>query len=100
MSKVKIRNYKVIKEADIEIKPITILIGPNGSGKSSFIEALNFFRANIYRDRKNLDEYLVQNSWQGDSGLYYPINNKPFDILTNSDVNNKFSSVSYTHLRA
>jgi predicted ATPase len=35
-----IRNFKCIKELDIELAPFTIFVGPNGSGKSSILEAL------------------------------------------------------------
>lgn len=35
-----IRNFKGLVKADIELKPITILIGANGSGKSSIAQAL------------------------------------------------------------
>jgi predicted ATPase len=35
-----IKNFKCIKELDIELAPFTIFVGPNGSGKSSILEAL------------------------------------------------------------
>lgn len=33
---VRIRNYKNVKEADFDVKPLNIFIGPNGTGKSNF----------------------------------------------------------------
>jgi predicted ATPase len=35
--RIKIKGFKSIKELDLEIKPINVLIGANGSGKSNFI---------------------------------------------------------------
>lgn len=35
-----IRNFKCVKELDIELAPLTIFVGPNGSGKSSILETL------------------------------------------------------------
>ena len=40
LSKISLKNFKAFKEAEIEIKPITILIGPNNSGKSSLIQSI------------------------------------------------------------
>ena len=34
------KNFKAFREAQIEIKPITILIGPNNSGKSSLVQSI------------------------------------------------------------
>jgi len=36
----KIRNFRGIKEGELEFSPITILLGPNNSGKSTVLEAL------------------------------------------------------------
>jgi len=35
-----IRNFKCIKDLEIELAPFTIFVGPNGSGKSSILEAI------------------------------------------------------------
>lgn len=40
INKIRISNFKCIDNADIELKPLTILCGPNSSGKSSFSQAL------------------------------------------------------------
>jgi AAA15 family ATPase/GTPase len=40
IKKIKIRNFKCIKDLEIELAPLTIFVGPNGSGKSSILEAL------------------------------------------------------------
>jgi hypothetical protein len=40
ISTLRIRNFRSIGEAEVELAPITILHGPNGGGKSSVLEAL------------------------------------------------------------
>lgn len=42
ITRVRIRNYKSIKAADVSLGPLTILVGPNGAGKSNFLDALRF----------------------------------------------------------
>jgi len=46
--RVKIRNYKSIKNCDVELKPFTILVGRNGSEKSNFLDALRFLSDGLW----------------------------------------------------
>jgi predicted ATPase len=50
LERIKITGYKSIRELELELKPINILIGANGVGKSNFI---SFFKLvnNIYEQR-------------------------------------------------
>lgn len=36
-----IRNFKVLREVDVRLRPLTLIVGPNASGKSSLLEALH-----------------------------------------------------------
>ena len=40
INKIAIKNYKIISNADLNIKPLTIIAGPNSVGKSSLIQAI------------------------------------------------------------
>jgi len=55
MDYIKIKGYKSIKEVDLKLQPINILIGANGSGKSNFI---SFFEFLNYLYNKKLKEYV------------------------------------------
>ena len=44
LSRIKISGYKSIRECDVELKKINVLIGANGSGKSNFISAFSFLQ--------------------------------------------------------
>ncbi len=59
LNRINIRGYKSIRELDLKLKPINILIGANGVGKTNFI---SFFRLvnNIYEQR--LQSFTMQNS--------------------------------------
>ncbi|SMN15424.1 Gll1843 protein [uncultured Candidatus Thioglobus sp.] len=56
--RIKIKGFKSIKELDLEIKPINVLIGANGSGKSNFISVFRLLE-NISTQR--LQTYIKQN---------------------------------------
>jgi predicted ATP-dependent endonuclease of OLD family len=43
IKKIRVQNFRSIKDATLECDPITILIGPNGGGKSAFLHALSIF---------------------------------------------------------
>ncbi|MGB0386787.1 MAG: AAA family ATPase [Ardenticatenaceae bacterium] len=39
-----VRNYRSLKEIDVRLRPLTVLVGENGSGKSNLIDVLRFVR--------------------------------------------------------
>lgn len=57
ITRIQIAGYKSIKDIDLELKPINILLGGNGVGKSNFISAFSLVR-NVYQ--KNLQRYVAQ----------------------------------------
>jgi predicted ATPase len=48
IEKLKITNFRGIKDGEIELAPVTILLGANNSGKSTILEAL-FLAPNPFR---------------------------------------------------
>ncbi|WCL51476.1 AAA family ATPase [Leptospira sp. GIMC2001] len=57
LESIKIQGFKSIKELDIELRPINILIGSNGVGKSNFISFFNLVN-NVYEGR--LQEFSLK----------------------------------------
>ena len=62
-----IENFKSIRQLDLELKPINILIGANGAGKSNFVSffkltrntlGMRFIEANYDIDKLILLLYL------------------------------------------
>ncbi|MFM2343907.1 MAG: hypothetical protein RLZZ210_515, partial [Pseudomonadota bacterium] len=60
LSKIHIHGYKSIKELELELKPINILIGSNGSGKSNF---LSFFELLEHLYKNNIETYIAQRGY-------------------------------------
>lgn len=44
IKQIKIRDFKSIRELDLELDPVTILIGRSGTGKSNIVQAIRFLR--------------------------------------------------------
>ena len=45
LDRISIKGFKSIRSAELEIRPINVLIGANGSGKSNLLEAMAFLQA-------------------------------------------------------
>ena len=44
LTRLRVKNFRSIRELDIPLGPLTVLVGPNGSGKSNVLDALRFMR--------------------------------------------------------
>jgi len=66
LSKLTINNFKSIKQTDIELKNINIVIGANGAGKSNFI---SFFKMLNCLIEQRLQDYI--NSKKGADAILY-----------------------------
>lgn len=67
ITRIDISGFKSIRQAQIELKPINLLIGGNGVGKSNFIAAFTFVR-NLYEGR--LQDFVIRKGG-ADSFLYF-----------------------------
>ena len=54
IKKLKIKNYKSLKDVELKLEKFNVLIGPNASGKSNLLDCLAFVseltQDNVYRD--------------------------------------------------
>ncbi|UCE61499.1 MAG: AAA family ATPase [Phycisphaerales bacterium] len=41
LQRIQIRNFRCLREVDVPLRPLTVLIGPNDSGKSAFMEVIS-----------------------------------------------------------
>lgn len=53
--RVRLRHFRSIKECDVTLGPLTLLVGPNGSGKSNFVDSLRLMSQAL---DENLDNAL------------------------------------------
>jgi predicted ATPase len=74
IKRIYIQNYKSIREIDLKLTPINVLIGSNGVGKSNFI---GFFKLlnNLYE--KNLQNYVAKQAG-ADNILHFGLKNSTF----------------------
>ena len=54
--KLLIRNFRSIKELELELTEFNVLIGPNSSGKSNILKALNLIIGETYPSIRSFDE--------------------------------------------
>ncbi|HEX3049263.1 MAG TPA: AAA family ATPase, partial [Aggregatilineaceae bacterium] len=45
LDRIKISGFKSIRELDLELRPLNVLIGANGAGKSNFIQLFSLLNA-------------------------------------------------------
>jgi predicted ATPase len=55
ISKVSIRNFKCLRDVQIDLERFTAFVGPNVSGKSSILQALNFL-SRLFQGQEGLLE--------------------------------------------
>ena len=67
LESISIKGFKSIRDVDVELRDINVLIGANGSGKSNFLEALTFLQAihsegpaGIMRENEALRLYVAR----------------------------------------
>lgn len=63
ISRLAIRNFRSLKDIELQPGRLTVLIGPNGSGKSNVIDALRFVDAFAWKGRKLNDEVERRGGW-------------------------------------
>ncbi len=70
LNRVKVQNFKCLRDVDVELGPFTVLIGPNDSGKSSFLAALQLLGTLACSDGANgqgvkvIADQMRANSWR------------------------------------
>lgn len=111
----RIKNFLVLKDADISVKRVNLLIGPQANGKSLIAKLLSFFSTlsedfveaiRIDESKRSLDKSILTKfelsfprySWDGTSfSITYKIDSLEFIIKGEKSKNNKtFLSLSYS----
>ena len=53
LKKIRIKNFKSLKDAELTLKPLTVLVGPNNAGKSNTLNTLHFIHDIVKRGNPN-----------------------------------------------
>ena len=67
LDKVHIKNYLSLRDVELPLKPLTVLVGPNASGKSNVLRALRLLKMMITREELPSDEFIRDSLWAGDA---------------------------------
>ena len=105
-----IKNFKSLKDIELEPKKLTVLMGPNGSGKSSILQAIaflpqlkdqitfdgDFVKLNSLKDivyKKNLsNEISIE--------VTFKLNEKEFESIYQKIVGSPYSTFDFSSVRA
>lgn len=66
-----VKNYRSLRELDISLRPLMVLVGPNASGKSNFLDVFKFLRD--FAVERNINEAIGRRGgyrslvWNGDA---------------------------------
>ena len=77
ITRIRAKNYRSIRELDLELGPLTVLVGPNASGKSNVLDVLRFIRDAISR---GLDFAISQRHGMGSIRHQRPGRGGPRDV--------------------
>ena len=55
IKRIKIRDFKSIRDLDVDLGPITVLVGRSGTGKSNFVQAIRFLRNLLLNTREAIN---------------------------------------------
>ncbi len=92
LHQIKLKGFKSIKNLDLKMNPINILIGANGAGKSNFISLFTFLR--------NLSEGKLQTytEKQGFANTFFHFGSKTTPkIIIDIDIGNNGYHVEFVH---
>ena len=92
LHQIKLKGFKSIKDLDLKMNPINILIGANGAGKSNFISLFTFLR--------NLSEGKLQTftEKQGFANTFFHFGSKTTSkIIIDIDIGNNGYHVEFVH---
>ena len=98
MQRIIVKNFLGVKEVDIKIGKVLVLIGEQASGKSTLAKLIYFFQT-IQEDIFNI-AYTDQNQgeFKNEYALQEFIDNKFYNFFGSTKFWDSFEAVSYTHL--
>ncbi|MBI2906920.1 MAG: AAA family ATPase [Chloroflexi bacterium] len=67
--RIKVQGYKSLKDVDIELRPLTVILGPNAAGKSNLLDALAL--VSRMATRKTLKEAFQEHRGAPLEAFYY-----------------------------
>ena len=67
LEKVHIKNYLSLRNVELPLKRLTVLVGPNASGKSNILNALHLFNAMMNAEKPPPVKLIQETLWAGEA---------------------------------
>ena len=67
LEKVHIKNFLSLRDVELPLKPLTVLVGPNASGKSNILNALNLLNDMMKEEELPPVEFIQNRLWAGEA---------------------------------
>ena len=67
LEKVHIKNFLSLRDVELPLKPLTVLVGPNASGKSNILNALKLLNKMIKEEELPPAKFIQDNLWAGEA---------------------------------
>ena len=67
LQEVHIENFLSLRDVELPLKPLTVLVGPNASGKSNILRALNLLNKMMIAENLPPVEFIQDSLWAGEA---------------------------------
>ena len=97
LEKVHIKNFLSLRDVELPLKPLTVLVGPNASGKSNILNALKLLSGMMNEEELPLVKLIRESLWAGGANqislqLKAKVEEIPtlYELNLKADANNPF----------
>jgi predicted ATPase len=98
LEKIQITNFLSLRDVELPLKPLTILVGPNASGKSNVLNALELLKNMLNKENPPSMKFLQDKIWAGGANtigfkLFANVDNKSvnYHLELQSEVENRIA---------
>ena len=67
LEKIHIKNFLSLRDVELPLKPLTVLVGPNASGKSNILNALRLLNEMTKEEELPLVKFIRDSLWAGEA---------------------------------